>query len=194
MNKKLNDIFNIEGVHRFVLCDVSSPKAQAIQARILELAKKPFENRKDYLYWTQELRHLFGEQELITPNVFCTPARAAIARRMAGTLTYSGTINYGAVGTSTTTPAASDTQLGAEVYRATVASADLSGISSAIIILSFFYSSASFTNSNVNEFGTFIDGTASANTGQLGSYIKFPDTINKTALKSLTVDAQYTIS
>lgn len=194
MKKLFSDNIEVHGVHRFTVCDISSPKAMKIQAKILELARKPFENRKEFAYWTAQLRSLFGEMELVQPNVFCTAARSAIAKRMAGTLTYSGTINYGALGTSTTSPGASDTQLGAEVYRDTVSSVDISNAANAIIILSFFYSSNSFTNANVNEFGTVIDGTASANTGQLGTHVAFASTINKTNTKSLTVDAQYTLS
>lgn len=188
------EAFEIIGVHKFTLCDISSTKAMSIQQKLLELAKRPLENRKEWLYWNEKLKDLCGEMEFVQHNLVAKAGRSVIAQRMAGTLTYSGTINYGAVGTSSTSPSASNTQLGAEVYRTTVASADISDIANAAVILSFFYSSGSFTNATVNEFGNVIDGTGSANTGQLFSHIVFAETINKTAQKSLTVDSSYTIS
>lgn len=121
-------------------------------------------------------------------NLVATVGRAVIAQRLAGTTTYSGTINYGALGSSTTAPANSDTQLGTEVFRKLVSS---QAIASNIAYLSFFYA-ASEANGTHKEFGTFIDGTASANTGQLFTHVAI--NITKTSTQTLTIDATYTIS
>lgn len=185
----------VEGVHRITLYDMASKKAQDIQAKILELAKKPLTNAREYNYWTAKLRDMFAEKEMIKENLVCLRGRSVVAARLGGDLTYTGTIDDGAVGTGSTAPAESDTQLTAEVYRKPASSYDNASVASGIIVISFFYSDTDFTNASVAEFGTFIDGsgTGSPNTGRIFSHFLFPETINKTAQKTLSVDATYTI-
>src|SRR5690349_3296357 len=55
-------------------------------------------------------------------NLITTRGRNVLARLLAGDTTYSGQINYGALGTSSTAVSNADTQLGAEVYRKLYAS------------------------------------------------------------------------
>lgn len=185
----------ITGIHRFTLCDVRSPKALELMKAIQDAIKKgPTKNWRDYQMALRELHYHFGELQIEKKNLVALRGRSAIADRLAGTNTYSGNVNYGAVGTATTAPAAADTQLGAEVYRKAVSSVDVSDVASAIVILSFFFATTDFTNSNINEWGTFIDGAAGANTGRLFSHVLFSETINKTATKTLTVDCQYTVN
>ena len=131
-----------------------------------------------------------GEVERVIEkhNLVATVGRAVLAQRLAGNTAYSGTINYGALGSSTTAPANGDTQLGTEVFRKLVSS---QAVVSNIAYLSFFYS-ASEANGTHREFGTFIDGTASANTGQLFTHVAI--NITKTSTQTLTIDATYTIS
>src|SRR5450755_1907019 len=50
-------------------------------------------------------------------NLIAIVGRNVLARLLAGDATYSGQVNYGALGSSSTTPAFSDTQPGTEVYR-----------------------------------------------------------------------------
>ena len=121
-------------------------------------------------------------------NLIVTVGRSVLAQRLANVTTYSGVINYGALGTSQTPPANSDTQLGAEVYRKTVASATYSNN---IAYISFFYTAAE-TSGNYKEFGTFIDGSATPNSGKLFTHVAVDWT--KTTSETLTVDVTYTIS
>lgn len=120
-------------------------------------------------------------------NIVVTVGRAVIAQRLASDNTYTLNINYGALGTSTTAPANGDTILGTEVFRKLKASAtDLANVA----YLSFFYS-ATDCNGTYREFGTFIDGTAGADTGQLFTHVA----VNwvKANTETLTIDVTYTI-
>jgi len=123
-------------------------------------------------------------------NLVATVGRNVLVRLLAGDTTYSGQINYGALGTSSTAVSNSDTQLGAEVYRKLYASHTTDGNNVAYI--DFFYA-ATDTNGTYNEFGNFIDGTASANTGRLFSHI-LTGGWTKTNVQSMFVSCQYTIS
>lgn len=121
-------------------------------------------------------------------NLVATIGRSVLAQRLANITTYTGIINYGALGTSTTPPSNSDIQLGAEVYRKTVGSN--SAINN-IATITFFYNSTE-TSGSYKEFGTFIDGTGTANSGQLFSHVAVD--WSKTTSETLTVECTYTIS
>jgi hypothetical protein len=130
------------------------------------------------------------ERHYAAHNLVATVGRNVLARLLTGDTTYSGQINYGALGSSSTTPNNSDTQLGTEVYRKLYASHTTDGNN--IAYVDFFYA-ATDTNGTYNEFGNFIDGTASANTGRLFSHI-LTGGWTKTNVQSMFVSCQYTIS
>lgn len=121
-------------------------------------------------------------------NLVATVGRSVLAQRLANITTYTGIINYGALGTSTTPPSNADTQLGSEVYRKTAGS---NSALNNVATITFFYSSTE-TSGNYKEFGTFIDGTGTANSGQLFSHVAVDWT--KTTSETLTVECTYTIS
>jgi hypothetical protein len=121
-------------------------------------------------------------------NLIATIGRAVLAQRLANITTYTGVINYGALGTSVTPPANGDTQLGAEVYRKTVAS---NSAVDNVATIAFFYNTTE-TSGSYKEFGTFIDGTASANSGKLFSHVAVD--WSKTTSETLTVECQYTVA
>lgn len=123
-------------------------------------------------------------------NLVGTVGRNVIARLLVGDTTYTGAINYGALGTSGTTPNNSDTQLGTELYRKLYASRTTDGNN--VSYIDFFYA-ATDTNGTYNEFGNVIDGTASANTGRLFSHILTGGWV-KSNLQSMFISCQYTIS
>jgi hypothetical protein len=130
------------------------------------------------------------QNHLAAHNLITTRGRAVLASLLAGDNTYSGQINYGALGTSSTAVNNSDTQLGAEVYRKLFASHTTDGNNTAYV--DFFYA-ATDTNGTYNEFASFIDGTASANTGRIFSHILTGGWV-KTSLQSLFISAQYTLN
>lgn len=179
------------------LFDMAIRGAAAIEQEILRLISAgPARDPEAYKYWTTRLKELCLQKEMVLNNVVCVRGKQIIAERLGGTNTYTLNVSHGAVGTSTTSPVTSDTQLGAEIVsgRAAPASQDVSGASSGIVIISFFWGKSAFTNANVNEFASFIDGSLTINSGRIFSHVAFSSTINKTALKTLTVDATYTIS
>lgn len=123
-------------------------------------------------------------------NIVVTAGRSVIAQRLAGITNYTGTINYGALGTQNApVPNNANTQLGNEVYRKVASSLAASGN---VAYVDFFYA-AGDVNGTFTEFGNFIDGAAGANTGQLFSYIATGGWI-KSAQQSLFVSCQYTIN
>lgn len=123
-------------------------------------------------------------------NIIVTVGRAVLAELLSGGTTYTGEINYGALGTAVApVPADSDTQLGTEVFRKLVASQTFEDN---VAYIDFFYTTGD-CNGTYTEFGNFIDGTASADSGQLFSYIATGDWV-KSASESLFVSCEYTIT
>lgn len=124
-------------------------------------------------------------------NLITTRGRNVLCRLLAGDTTYSGQVNYGALGTVVSpVPTNASTQLGTEVYRKIYSSHTQDGNN--VSYIDFFYA-ASDTNGTYTEFGNFIDGTASVNTGRIFSYIATGGWV-KTSLQSLFVSCQYTIN
>jgi hypothetical protein len=121
-------------------------------------------------------RYLRGERGIKLPilaeyemyNLVPTVGKNVVARRLAGDTTYTGIINYGAFGSGSTAFASSSTQLNTEVFRKapTGASFDTN-----IAYIDWFIATGDVANQTFNEFGAFIDGTASANTGQATSLL-----------------------
>ncbi len=123
-------------------------------------------------------------------NLITTAGRTVLARRLAGNTTYTGSINYGLLGTQVSpSPSNSSTQLGTEVFRKLASSL---AYDNNIAYVDFFYT-AGDTNGTYTEFGNVIDGTASVNTGQLFSYIATGGWV-KSSAQSLFVSCKYTIS
>lgn len=119
-------------------------------------------------------------------NMVVLAGRKVFAQRLAGTLTYSGTINYGALGTDATAVADGDTVLGTEVKRkqvATIVNTDDQ------VVLDFYFSKAD-TNGTYEEFGCVIDGTSSVDTGQLYNHALTGGWV-KTSLEAMTVSIQF---
>lgn len=123
-------------------------------------------------------------------NLVPTIGRNVIARRLAADLTYTGTVNYAALGSNATVPTNGDTQLGTETYRKTIDSATFTNN---VAYLSVFIASGVATATH-SEAGLFIDGGAGANTGQLFSHVLLSPPVVKSALSSLTLDVTLTIS
>lgn len=110
--------------------------------------------------------HLLGT--IRTPNLIMTSdlrGRDMMIRRLLGDTTYSGIISHGEIGTSSTAAAASDTQLGAAVARQAVIFTEDHAFNQAV--LQFFFPDATLTNQTYREFGCFVDGTITANSGRI---------------------------
>ena len=132
---------------------------------------------------TGKIKRVYKERNLVA-----TAGRTVLAMILSNDLTYTGVINYGLLGTSTTAPANADTKLGTEAFR----KAPSSNTNTANVANISFYYTAGDCNGTYKEFGTVIDGGAGADSGQLFSHVAV-DWV-KSAAETLTVDCQYTIS
>lgn len=103
-------------------------------------------------------------------NIIPTTGRSVLARLIAGDTTYSGEVDYGALGSSAS-PAFGNasTQLGTEVYRS---QADSQAFDDNVAYIDWFIAAGDVADQTFEEFGAFIDGTGSANTGQAWSLLK----------------------
>mgnify|MGYP000320030183 CR=1 FL=1 len=200
----------IKAKHTAFIYDTTSKSAELLE-RELERLGSEFEDiclirdpqlRKDamerhnieYAAILAELqeKHLLRKYE--NTNIVVLAGRSVIAQRLGGINTYSGNINYGVLGSGLTAPSNADTQLTTEVYRKLIANASVSG---ATVFLDFYFNKSEVSGT-FNEWGTVIDGTASANTGQLFTHLLTADvpggTWSKTSSESMTVAVQYNVT
>lgn len=122
-------------------------------------------------------------------NLITTRGRSVLIGLLAGDNTYTGEINYGALGTGTTPVANADTKLQTETYRNLCAS---QAFVDNVCYVDFFYD-ATEVNGTFTEFGNFIDGTSSADSGRIFSHFLTGGWV-KPATQSLFVSCQYTIN
>jgi hypothetical protein len=184
---------SIIGEHLVEIYDTSSYEASVIEKALDTLTHNRFRYtttayKTEYDQLMQGLRK-YKVREALVKNIVPTVGRAVIAQRLAGVLTYTGTINYGALGTSSTAVTNSDTQLGAEVFRKVPA---VVSASSNVATLQFFFTKTE-TSGTYQEWGVFIDGTASANTGQMLSHL-LTGGWTKSSSETMTVLSTYTIN
>lgn len=191
----LKESLSIKGRYRLV--EANPKKAPREYLRLLGhiAAKAMLEITKGEDWWREQYRAFLGDyhkkafvKEHCIENLVPTVGKSVIAQRLAGTNTYSGNINYFVLGSNTAVPALGDTQLGTETYRQLYT--DRSYISN-VAYLSCFIVAGSATGTHY-EVGVVIDGTGTANTGQLFSHAAISQT--KSALNSLTIDASFTVS
>lgn len=194
-----------KGIHTISVCDSTSEKARRIIRDIQELIEKRtvaikigrermtqglidllHTLAKDYRLAMIKLESIALRNQVVVENITTTVGRSVFMQRLAGTTTYTGTVNYTALGSSATAPAVGNTTLGTEVYRKAISSATYA---SNIAYLETFFTAAE-TSGTYEEYGNFIDGTGSANTGQM--FNRFIQTITKSVTETLNV--QSTIS
>jgi len=122
-------------------------------------------------------------------NLICTVGKTMIANNLtSGSPDNTMVINYVALGSDGTSPAAGDTTLGTEVYRNTVASE--TNANNVAYITGFF--DATETTGTYLEAGLFSDGGAGADTGVLVSHVNI--NVTKSNTETLTIDWTITIS
>lgn len=122
----------------------------------------------------------------LVPNVL----RYQLATLISGTtVTPTFKANYLALGTGSTTPANSDTQLQTETLRAVFTQRQAVNN---VAYLDSFFSSTLVAGNTYNEAGIFVDGTSSANTGYLLSHVAINQTIG--ANQTLTINSTITLS
>lgn len=135
------------------------------------------------------LKEICSYREESFVNQVVSIGRECFTGRLIGETTYTGAINYGALGTGSTAVSDSDVALDTEVKRKAVATRTRT-VNSAT--LRFFYSKSD-TNGTYEEFGTFIDGTSAADSGQMFNRV-LTGGWTKSASESLTVTAQFDLN
>jgi len=121
-------------------------------------------------------------------NLIATVGRTVLARLLAGDTTYSGEINYGAVGDGTTAFTNASTQLNNEIFRKIPSS---QSYDNNIAYIDFFIANGDTPNDTLEEWGTFIDGTASADSGQAFSLFLTGGWVKS---GSIYISSKYTIN
>lgn len=102
-------------------------------------------------------------------NLIPTTGRNVLARILAGDATYSGEVDYGALGDGVSPVFTNaSTELDSEQYRS---QADSQAFDENIAYIDWFIASGDVADDTYTEFGAFIDGTASADTGQAWSLL-----------------------
>jgi len=178
----------IKGEAILSICDMSSLEAQNLQSRI----SKAF--GQEYRSLVDELHSKFLKRRVVIPNLIPTVGRTVFAMILSNTLTYTGVLNYCALGTDPTGSANANIKLGTEVFRKLISSKTYSA--NVAYISTFF--TATETTGTYKEVGHFIDGGVGADSGQLFSRIADPETaelpLTKSNTESLTIDYKITIS
>ena len=187
----LTEASKIYGEMLVSIYDTTSKKANELESKIEKLTSGPrfIGYRDKYLRLISDLKNTALVREYKVTNLITTVGRATIAQRLANDTTYTGIINYGALGTDNTAVLNSDTVLGTEVFRKIVATAS---DTDNVAFIDFFYTKAD-TSGTYEEFATFIDGTASVDTGQMFTHALTGGWV-KTSSESMTIACTYTIN
>jgi len=101
-------------------------------------------------------------------NIIPTTGRNVLARILAGDVTYTGEVDYGALGSGSSAFTNASTQLNTEVYRS---QADSQAFDDNIAYIDWFIAAGDVADQTFQEFGAFIDGTGSANSGRAWSLL-----------------------
>jgi len=197
---EIKDTAEIKGIHTLTLCKATSEVAQKTQEMIedvrirRELLMKIGGNIKEelrtlweeYRYLVGILHKYFKTQEFVVENITTTVGRSVLAQRLGGDVTYTGTVDYTALGDDNTGEVVGDATLGNEVYRKALSSGtDASNIA----YLETFFTAAEDADT-YEEYGMYIDGAAGADTGQL--FNRFTQTITKSNVETLNVQSVVT--
>lgn len=188
LTKKLQTDESVEGLITFVNYDLSHAPARAYHIdKILRHAK----NIKHGLWreLVEELGRLTTVKTYSFKNRVVLGARTMQAGRLIGVTTYTGIVNYGALGTGSTAVTDADSVLDTEVKRKQVASTAQTNDQVSID----FYYSKSDTNGTYQEFGLFIDGTSTVDTGLMFNRA-LTGGWTKSSLESMTVSIQININ
>lgn len=192
----------LKGTHVISLCKIESEKARALEVQLEVVRLKRSAAMKlgqlteamaqalhdEYKYYLNLLHRYFLQDQRLVNNVTVNEGRSVIAQRLGGVTTYTGIVNYGALGSDNTAAAVTDTELNTEVYRKALSSGTYSGQT---VYLENFYT-ATETSGTFEEYGFFIDGTASVDSGQMIN--RFVSSVTKSTLQSLNVASTIVIS
>lgn len=158
IKKNISKSLNLVGNYRACFYKQENKILQKWNDFIIGIMRKTNINLKNLL--------IFSLQSVdYRKNVICVAGMTRLAKALAGNNTNLSetTINYCALGTGAGTPTTNDTTLFTESYRNLPGSRE----SSDNLVYMTAYFTPSETSGTFTEFGTFIDATATANSGQL---------------------------
>lgn len=202
LSQKNHQKFTLKGVHIFTICDAESAEAkkyenllEQIRAKRNELIEtgkasrellkalyEDFQSIKKALFWTSL------KKQFVIENVTTDAGRSVLAARLGGDVANTGIVNYTALGTDTTAESEADATLGAETYRKALSSG--TNADNVAYLETFF--TASEVSGTFEEFGMFIDGTGTADSGVL--FNRFTATVTKSLTETLNVQSIITIN
>jgi len=185
--KKVKEQGGVMGLVTFTSYDIEGiPEAESIDKQLSQAVDMPNEI---YSRLVARLKELCDFREYTFQNQVHLSGRSIFARLLVDDTTYTGEINYGALGTSTAVIADSDTTLTTEVARKGIATRSRTDDS---VSIDFYYSKGD-TNGTYEEFGCFVDGTATADTGQMFNRV-LTGGWDKSATEAMTVSVQIDIN
>lgn len=121
-------------------------------------------------------------------NIIPTTGRNVLARLLTGDPTYSGEIDYGALGDAVSPVFTnSSTTLVNETFRS---QADSQAFDDNITYIDWFIASGDVADGTFTEFGAFIDGTGAADSGQAWSLLATGGWVKS---GSMFISAKYTL-
>ena len=121
-------------------------------------------------------------------NIIPTTGRNVLARLLAGDTTYSGEVDYGALGDGVSPSFTnSSTELDSEQFRS---QADSQAFDENISYIDWFIASGDVADGTYTEFGAFIDGSAAADSGQAFSLLATGGWVKS---GSMFISAKYTL-
>lgn len=194
----------MKGIHRITLASVSEPRAKRMHRHLKYmdevLRNFPHDKRRGVIYQTMRRRFveklrkfngLYGYKTVVIENVTCDDGRERIAKALSGNISTAAEIevNYCAVGTSATAPATTDAQLGTETFRKEITSVTYADNK---FYGTGFYAAGEGTGT-LQEHGLFIEGSATANSGELLSHLLLGGIV-KGAPDTLTVETEIQVN
>lgn len=201
-NLQNKDGAKAKGVHIISLCKITTEAAHNLEnaLELVRLKREALIASKtatsellrelwdEYTFLLAQLHKRYLSKQFYVENITTTVGRAVLAARLGGDTTYTGIVNYGAVGTGSTAPAIGNTTLATETYRKALSSG--THVNN-ITYLENFYTAAEVSGT-LEEFGFFIDGTGTANSGQM--FNRFTQSVAKSSVESLNVQSVITLS
>lgn len=189
-----------------VLDPNASKKGARLRKQILALEKRITSASEDELRHLQkrgyELMQKLREVSLVSEhveefaqsNLVVTAGVTAVTQALSNNITAVSAIavNYAAVGSGTTTPAAADVQLTTESFRKTITSLNyISGSFFGGMYIDYTESSGTYY-----EGGVFINASATVNSGTILNHVLLnsPTGIVKTTAQVLTINYQITFT
>ena len=191
---------SVTGIHTFTFHTIDTPFAKSIMVKIDEAINSYKQARanldiKGANFWCKNYQDFIRvldsnciKRQIIVKNITTNIGRNVFARILSGDTTYTGVINYIALGTNTSVATVNDTLLGAETYRKAVSVGE--SLNNIATVYTFF--TPLEVTGTFEEYGCFIDGTGAANSGIL--FNRFLQNLAKSSLESLQVSTEITIN